>query len=893
MDRGIHKSTLTLMALLLLSSSAHAQFDKFRSKTRFNQTGGSESAGQPATIISPPPANLPSEGASGGFPPPPAGIDTNDSDNWANSAGSSTKEMLDSNDDEDFDSEESGPSGLGSSPAPRDEFGRRSGGNSLKSSAPKANKFVNLNPETAFGPEVVTNFNFNNISLTELTKHMQELTGINLILDKEIKGSITINTATPITVGDAWKAYLTALQTNGFSMVKSGAFYKIVKSQDIRYHPTKLYTGSYSPEHENYTMKIMTLKNVDGQEIENKFRYFQGRYGRIISLPQTNTIIILDTGDNINRLSRLIKFIDVPGHEETLQIIPVRNSSAQEIAKLLDQILKSKSQPKAGVRRRGETSGDDISKIIAEPRTNSIIAMANADGAKKLRELINKLDIKQIASGAGKINVYYLNYGDADSLAKTLSSLVTGATAKAPASRFTPRASEGSTTADLGSLFTADVKITADKDNNALVVTASPTDYLILKEVIKKLDIPRDQVFLEGLIMETQVDRERGFGISIIGGYGTGAAQRAGFTGGSGDLFNLITGQVTSLGGLFIGGGAGKKVTQTGPDGKSITINSISGLITAVATNTDTNVLATPQLLALDNTEAVFEVGETVPRLERTNATNGSTQTTTKDQKVTLALKFTPQINKVTRFIKLKIDQKVEDFSERQLPDGLKNEAVATTLRTAITTVVVRDRDTVAMGGLMRDKEVSREAKVPLLGDIPVLGWLFKNWKKSVSKVNLIFFLTPKIMDSYESTIAKGVKDGLNRRNAHLKDAIGEDDPFASTVMSLYEKAQKQEEAPLYDRDQASRYQKQNEGPGISHGQEMKDSDEPKFEEIKPRAKLEPTPAKKEESATPDADLELLNTPTEVPPPSAELDVPDYESITQEIKSKQAATLKE
>ena len=150
------------------------------------------------------------------------------------------------------------------------------------------------------------------------------------------------------------------------------------------------------------------------------------RYGRIIDIKQTNTIIVQDTGSNINRLVRLIKFIDVPGYEESLQIIPVVNSSAQEIAKLLDQILKGNS-------RRGKFKGsskskkENISKIIAEPRTNTIIAMANAEGAKQLRDLIKKLDVANVSRGGGRIHVYYLNHGDAEAMAKTLSTLVSGA----------------------------------------------------------------------------------------------------------------------------------------------------------------------------------------------------------------------------------------------------------------------------------------------------------------------------------------------------------------------------------------------------------------------------------------------------------------------------------
>lgn len=690
---------------------------------------------------------------------------------------------------------------------PNDIFGRGTGVSGVKN-LPNEKNYVNLNPETAFGPEVVTSFDFPDTSLIDLTKHMQKLSGINLIMDKDLKGKISIVAPSPITVGDAWKAYLTALNINGYTLVKSGAFYKIVNSRDIRYTPTKIYTGNYTPDTENYVMRIIPLKNISSTEVTRSFRPFMSRYGRIIEIRQTNTIIVQDTGDNINRLMRLIKFIDVPGHEETLQIIRVTNSSAQEIAKLLGQILKDKNaKPRPG---STDKESDGISKIIAEPRTNSIIAMADASGAKQLRDLIQKLDVKLVSSSTGQIHVYYLNHGDAETLAKTLSNLISGDQQKRT-SRFTGKPGEDAPS----TLFSDEVKINSDKSNNALVVTASPTDYLTIKDVIKKLDIARDQVYVEGMIMETTVNRTNGFGISIVGAYGTGAAARFGFTGGTGDLVNLLSGNITSLGGLFAGVGAGKKIKTTDATGKEIEINTVNGLITAVAANSDTNVLATPQILALDNTEASFEVGETVPIPESTNTANGSTQTSIKQQKVALTLKLTPQINKVTRFIKLKIDQKIDDFSQRATTTG--SGGVATTTRSAVTTVVVRDKDTIAMGGLMRDNEVINVNKVPLLGDIPVLGWLFKNQQKSVTKVNLLFFLTPKILSPYEKTVSTKVKDLLNRRNEHLKSVIGDGDPFGTTVKGLYEKANKQEEGPLYDKEDVKLYEEQNENNnGIS-----------------------------------------------------------------------------
>jgi general secretion pathway protein D len=806
MKKNVYLSKVLTASLLLASigvaPEVRAQFDKFKSKTKFNRPS---SKANKAVPTSPNEIAIPDTGKSAtslldNTPP-------QDTTNFASDEDSDGEDIVDAESDSFEDSRGSGSS------TSSDAFGRKRTGSASPTKTDK--KYVNLNPETAFGPEVVTSFDFPNVSILDLTKHMQKLTGLNLILDKDIKGKISISSPTPITIGDAWKAYLQALSINGYSLVKSGAFYTIVNNRDIRYSPTTMYTGTYTPNTENYVMQIIPLKYVNSREVANSFRPFMSRYGRIIEIKQTNTVIVQETGTHINRLMKLIKFIDIPGHEESLQIIKVRNSSAQEIATLLDKILKNGSGATAARTNTststGSTSQSNISRIIAEPRTNSIIAMANSEGARELRGLVEKLDVKVVAAGSGQIHVYYLNYGDSEALSKTLSSLVGNAPRAGATGGLTRFTNPGSTQATTATLFNSEVKITSDKENNALVVTASPTDYETVKAVIAQLDIPRDQVYVEGLMMETQVNKGNKFGISIYGAYGTGATQRAGY-GNTSDLVSLMANNITNLSGLFLGGGIGKKVDVPGPDGKTVSVNSVNGLISAIATHNTTNVLATPQILTMDNVEGVFESGEQVPINETTNASNGTTQTSVKQQKVALTLKITPQINKVTRFVKLKIDQKIEDFSGRDL--GGNQGGVGTVIRQLQTTVVVRDKDTIAMGGLMRDKETNTVNKVPLLGDIPVLGWLFKNTQKSVEKVNLLFFMTPKILASYEKTNSENVKDLLNRRQSHLKNMVGEDDAFATTVKGLYDKAKKQGQGPLYDTAETQKYKDRNEANG-------------------------------------------------------------------------------
>ncbi len=697
-------------------------------------------------------------------------------------------------------------------------FGRET----IQAKAKKEKKYFNLNPETAFGPEIIKSFDFPNSDVLEITKFMQKQTGINLILEKDMKGKkISITAPTPITVGDAWKAYLVALNMAGLSLIKTGQFYRIISSRDIRYTPTKIYTGEFTPDVENYMMKIIALKYVDASEIVRNFRPFMSRYGRILDIKQTNTIIITDTGTNINRLMKLVTFLDVPGYDESMHIIPVKNTSAQELAKLLDSILKDDKSSSRSSRRKSSRSktdsgtGANISKIIAEPRTNSIIAMANKSGAEQLRDLIAKLDVSNAVAGSGKIQVYYLQYGDAESLSQTLTTLISN-TKSASSSRTSSRTSSrrSSRTASSGgsnTIFNEEVKITADKSTNSLVVTASPTDWLTVKSVIKKLDIPRDQVYVEGLIMETSVDVTKSFGVSYAGVTGTGVASRVGFN--AGEVAPLATSPLGINDGVFAGIGLGGVRSVNIPNVGDVDISPINVLVKAASTDADTNILATPQLLVMDNTEGTFEVGSQIPILQTNTAGTGLQTQNVQFQDVTMKIKITPQINKVTRFVTMKIDQSIKDFRGTSATAQTSAGGVATDVRNAVTEVVVRDGDTVAMGGLLRNKVTETASKVPLLGDIPVLGWLFKSKTKNKEKTNVLFFLSPKIISPYQRVAAETTIDKLDRRSKEL-EKLSKKDFISDEVASLRDKLEKQKEGPLYDDEQALLYENKDEGIG-------------------------------------------------------------------------------
>jgi general secretion pathway protein D len=322
------------------------------------------------------------------------------------------------------------------------------------------------------------------------------------------------------------------------------------------------------------------------------------------------------------------------------------------------------------------------------------------------------------------------------------------------------------------SLFEGSIKISPDKATNALVITASPTDFVTVKRVINRLDIPRNQVYVEVVIMEVAITRNFEFAANVV----STPSMMGSIT--SGDLATFLQNPLASTGGL-IGFPLGNPTTVN-VGGTQIQISSVMGLIRALQQNTNANVLATPQIIALDNSEATFESSEKIPVQTSTVVQGVGAQQSITKEPVSLSIKIKPQINKITNFVKLDVTAKLGNISNANVPTALTQTAFGSIDRTAQTTVVVGDADTVILGGLIRDNVTETTTKVPLLGDIPLLGWLFKAKKTSAQKSNLLIFMTPHIVKQYERVRAILDKK-LQERDEFLEATTGGDDPLRST----------------------------------------------------------------------------------------------------------------
>lgn len=639
--------------------------------------------------------------------------------------------------------------------------------------------------------EIVESFDFPDADIMDLIKAISKMTRKNVIMDPKVGGKITIITQVAITVRDAFKVFLTALTNNNYTVVRSGEFLRVVRLADAREMNHPVVEGDKVPDADTMITRVTPIKNVSSEEVLRNIRALTNKEARIFNLAQTNTLIIVETSSNMQRILKMISLLDREGFVDSPGIIQVQNTQASEIQKLLQAIIggganRTNQRPggTSGTSTAGRSfggsaaAGPRITDIIADDRTNSLIVLANEKGFEKVQELVQKLDIKS-EFGAGQIHIYYLVHADAESVSKTLGNLVGGTGGGGTASTGgTARRAFGAQ----GELtFEGKVKVAADKDTNSLVVTAKQADYDLLSPIIGKLDMPRDQVFVEALVMEMTLDRNFSYSPNILGVTGDKSFNRAGFITNPDDLVKLLT-SPQSIGGVFLGNSMVGPVREMDnpydKTGSKLKLQAINGMIKALQTVTDANIRATPSLLAFDNQESKISVKEQVPFKKTTTNATGQSSSSIEKEAIGLELTLKPRINKASDFVKLDIEFGLDDFTKRELAEGVKNEGgVATVARKIKTSVSVKDSDTVAFGGLIRDIVNESKRQIPILGDIPLLGWLFKSSEQEVRKQNLMVFITPRIIKQYDRMRAI-LNDKISERDEFVSEMKGGKDPF-------------------------------------------------------------------------------------------------------------------
>jgi general secretion pathway protein D len=547
---------------------------------------------------------------------------------------------------------------------------------------------------------------------------MSELTGTNFVVDQRVKGKVTIISPSKISLNEAYKVFESVLEVHGYTTVKAGEVVKVIPSPDARSKSieTKLREEAEAPEDKIVT-QLIPLRYADPVQIKRLFTPMVSKSSVILAYEPTNTLIITDVYSNIRRLLKILKEIDITGIGQQISVIPIEYAEASKLVNLLSTVFKP-------TRTKGKAAAQKTITMVADERTNTIVMLASEVDSLRVKRLIAMID-KETPRGKGSIHVYYCKHATAEELAKVLQDLPTQQ-AGAPKGKQPP------------SVVAGKVRISADKATNSLIIMADKEDYNVLEEVIEKLDIPRSMVYIESLIMEVDMATSLNIGIDWAA-FGEGSIGGRETVFGGGFRNGFVTPDELLQGGLTVG-------LLTEPvEIAGVTVSNISAIINAVKTDDDFRILSTPQILTTDNEEARISVGENRPYQTRsTTDQSGGTFESFEYRDVGKTLKITPHVTE-DRLVRMQINLEVTEVDQAAtlttsstLPVTLK--------RTVDTTVIVKDQQTVVIGGLIDDSSRQNENKVPVLGDVPLLGWLFKKQSNNTDKTNLYVFLTPRVI---------------------------------------------------------------------------------------------------------------------------------------------------
>ncbi len=604
-------------------------------------------------------------------------------------------------------------------------------------------------PETKKSANNVT-FNFVDVDLPVITKFISEITGKNFIFDEKVKGKITIIAPSKLSIDEAFNLFTSVLELKGFTVVPSGVeAYKIVPSADAKQQGLRVLTEG-APVNESYVARLITLKSVSAEDALHFFQPLVSKDGSISVFGPGNLLLVIDSGTNVDKILSLTELIDKPYLTEMPEVIPLRHASADTVAKVLNE-----GMGKARARTVPGQPAAEGATAIADSRLNAVILFGDRSVRESMKALIPLIDTPA-PEAQGRVNVYFLENADATELSKVLEGMIKGTQAQKPAGAagtpVTPFEAAGGIT------------ITADKASNSLVVVASPADYQNLSQIIKQLDKRRRQVYVEAMIVEASIDKLRSLGTQwrasatqngkpiAIGGFGT--IDQTTFQ-------NILQGlQGASVGGL--GNFLTVPLTTTNSDGtvstNLLTVPGFAALFSLNDFHDTVNVLSSPQLLTSDNKEAEILVGENVPFVSQSQTTSALGVTSSSSgvtpvsgivnsivrQDVGIILKITPQITEGDH-VKLDIYQEISQVKNQS--DALTVSLGPTiTKRSTKTSVVVKDNQIVVIGGLMQENDEETVTKMPVLGDIPILGWFFKTKNVTKNKTNLLVFLNPHII---------------------------------------------------------------------------------------------------------------------------------------------------
>ena len=637
--------------------------------------------------------------------------------------------------------------------------------------------------------EDTVTLNFVNSDIESTVKAVGVITGKNFVIDPKVKGTINIVSSQPVARALIYPILLSALRQQGFTAVENDSIVKIMPDADAKTQALQVFARGGKAAGDRVVTKVFPLTHESATQLVATLRPLVSANNLLAAYPGGNTIVITDYADNVARIGQIIENIDQPAGNE-ISTIRIQHASALDVAQTLGRLMPevfvqgvaSPMPLPEGVRR---------TVVVPDIRNNQLLVRSEAAAhGKQIRALVASLDTP--AASGSNINVVYLRNAEAVALANTLKGILTGSGQDAPASSGATgtggsslssglsgastsfggtSGTSGSSTAGTASQTSmlsnaaasssagsasqasgvsvqvggATVIIRADSTTNALVITAPDHVYNNLRAVIDKLDVRRAQIYIEALIAEVNVSRSKELGVQWAAAGSNGSLQ--------GGALSNISPTATNLGTLY-SGFVSDSLTIPTTFSLGLFNGSFGMLITALESNGNGNILSTPNLLMLDNEEARIMVGQNIPILTGSYTTvSGSTTNpfqTVERKDVGIVLKIRPQISD-SGSITLKVAQEVSSVDNSVDTNGA---GLATKVRQIDTKVLVDDGQTIVLGGLIEDKVSESKYKVPLLGDIPWMGALFRYETRDRSKVNLMVFLRPVILRDAKSSQA-------------------------------------------------------------------------------------------------------------------------------------------
>jgi general secretion pathway protein D len=570
--------------------------------------------------------------------------------------------------------------------------------------------------------------NFKDADITQIAEAVSAATGKNFIIDPRVRAQVTMLSSTAMSPEAFYEAFLSILQVYGFIAVPSGNVVKILPDTNARTLPAIDLPDKVSATSDEIVTQVIDVRNVNAPALVPILRPMIPQYGHLVAYPASNILIITDRASNVNRMMRIIRRIDQVGNQD-VEIVPLQNAGAAEVVRVVNSLY------------QGAAAAEGTAvKVVADDRSNSVLIGGDQAQRLRLRALIAHLDTPLEAGGDTRVR--YLHYANAEKLAPKLKEQMTGIAAAA-AGPSPQGAASAAQSADKNAM------VWADPTNNALIITAPAKTMRAIMAIVDKLDIRRPQVLVEAIIADVDYNKDAELGVNWAAYSNDGSNVPAGAF-------------VSPIGGTSIVDLAGAvqnpaNVSTTLLQGTTLGVGriAVSGLnfaaiVRAIRTDTNNNIIATPSAMTMDNQEAELKVAQEVPFITGQYTANNTAVVggavnpfqTIQREEVGTILKITPTISAEGSQVMLKIS--IESSSLGQKPAGAVD--LVTNKRTVSTTVLIEDGGIVVLGGLIEDDTSKGESRVPYLGNIPLLGLLFKTRNQTSAKSNLMIFIRPKIM---------------------------------------------------------------------------------------------------------------------------------------------------